>query len=153
VTAVEIISLTNKKAGEKGRKTYQDKQQECMLAGVNLIEIDLLRRGPHVSAAPLSRLKKVAGAFDYHISAAVPASSEVFFAAAIKLTDRLPAFGIPLDPDTQPVTVDLQPLLERAYDSGRYGAEIRYDQPPDPPLTPEQQAWAEGVLRGKGLLP
>jgi hypothetical protein len=153
VTAVEVISLTNKKAGEKGRKTYQDKQKECMLAGVNLIEIDLLRRGPHVSAAPLSRLKKVAGDFDYHISAAVPASSEVYFAAPIKLADRLPAFGIPLDPDTPPVTVDLQPLLDRAYDSGRYATEVRYDRPPDPPLAPERQAWAEGVLRAKGLLP
>jgi hypothetical protein len=123
-----------------------------MLAGVNLIEIDLLRSGPHVTAVSPSRLKKVAGAFDYHISVAVPHSSENYFAAAIKLADRLPAFGIPLDPDTPPVTVDLQPLLDRAYDTGRYAAELRYDRPCDPPLTAEQQAWAEGILREKSLL-
>jgi hypothetical protein len=152
VTAIEVISLTNKKAGEKGRKTYQEKQQEYMLAGVNLVEIDLLRAGPHVTAVSPSRLKKVAGAFDYHVSVAVPSSPEGYFAAAIKLADRLPAFGVPLDPGVPPVTVDLQPLLDRAYDTGRYAAEVRYDRPPDPPLTPEQQAWAEGVLRQKGLL-
>ena len=49
---------------------------------------------------------------------------------------------------------DLQPLLDRSYETGRYGEEVRYDRrQPDPPLTPEQQAWAEGVLRAKGLLP
>jgi hypothetical protein len=153
VTAIEIISLTNKKASEKGRKTYQEKQHEYLHAGVNLVEIDLLRRGPHVTAVSPSRLQKVAGPFDYHISVAVPTSAEGYFAAAIQLADRLPAFGIPLDPGTPPVTVDLQPLLDRAYDTGRYAAEVRYDQPPDPPLTPDQQAWAEGILRAKGLLP
>lgn len=153
VTAVEVISLTNKRAGEKGRKTYQDKQREFALAGVNLIEIDLLRRGPHVTAVPLSRLKRAAGEFDYHVSASVPASADVYFAAAIKLDDRLPAFGLPLDPGVPPATVDLQPLFDRCYDTGRYATDARYDRPPDPPLAPAQQAWAEGVLRAKGLLP
>ena len=45
-----------------------------------------------------------------------------------------------------------QPLLDRCYDTGRYAEEVRYDRPPDPPLTPEQQAWAEAILREKGVL-
>lgn len=152
VTAIEVISLTNKQAGDKGRKTYQDKQQEYQLAEVNLVEIDLLRGGPHVSAVSLLRLKRLAGPFDYHISVMVPSSSELYFAAPIKLSDRLPAFGIPLDPGVPAVVVDLQPLLNRAYDTGRYGDEVRYNLPCNPPLTPEQQAWAEGILRAKGVL-
>lgn len=152
VTAIEVISLANKRAGEKGRKQYQAKQQEYLLAGVNVIEIDLLRSGPHVTLVSPKRLQRMAGPFDYHVSVAVPRSVGVYFAAAIKLVDRLPAFGIPLDSDVTPVTVDLQPLLDRCYDTGRYADEVRYNVPPEPPLAPEQQAWAEGILRQKGLL-
>jgi hypothetical protein len=154
VTAVEILSPSNKRAGDNGRKAYQDKQEEFRLGGVNLVEIDLLRAGPHTTAVPLSRLKRAAGAaFDYHVSVTVAGERRSFHVAPIRLTDRLPAIGIPLDPDVTAVTADLQPLLDRAYNSGRYADAVRYDRPPDPPLTPEQQAWAEGVLRAKGLIP
>mgnify|MGYP002780629851 CR=1 FL=1 len=153
VTAVEVISLTNKRSGDKGRKTYQDKQHEYQLSRVNLVEIDLLRAGPHVTATPLPRLRKVLGAFDYHVSVVVAGEPILHHAAGITLAERLPAFAIPLDPDVAPVTVDLQPLLDRCYESGRYSQLIDYHQPCEPPLTAEQQAWAEGVLREKGLLP
>jgi hypothetical protein len=153
VTAVEVISLANKRAGEKGRKTYQDKQQEYRLSGVNLVEIDLLRRGPHVTASPLGRLRAVLGSFDYHVSVVVAGAAASYQAAGIKLEDRLPVIGLPLDPDVPAITVDLQPLLDRCYDGGRYPELVDYRRQPDPPLTPEQQAWAEGVLRAKGLLP
>jgi hypothetical protein len=153
VTAVEIISLTNKKAGERARKTYQNKQQEYRAAGVNIVEIDLLRQGPHVSAVPLNRIqRKVRGAFDYHVSALVAGDPNQFFAAPIKLADRLPAIGIPLDHKAAPVTVDLQPLFDRAYDTGRYPELVDYRKPCDPPLTPDQLAWAECILREKGIL-
>jgi len=153
VTAVEVISLSNKKAGDKGRKTYQDKQTEYKLAAVNLVEIDLLRRGPYVSAVPRNRLQRVGKSFDYHVSVVVAGSPNSFHAAPIPLADRLPAIGIPLDLGVEPVTVDLQPLLDRCYDTGRYRELVRYGQSCDPPLTPEQQAWAGGILREKGLLP
>jgi uncharacterized protein DUF4058 len=60
---------------------------------------------------------------------------------------------VPLDAGAAPVEVDLQPLFDRCYDSGRYAARARYaEQRPEPPLTPEQQAWAEGVLRAREFL-
>ncbi len=151
VTAVEVISLANKRAGESGRKTYQDKQREYMLSGVNLVEIDLLRAGPHVTATPLARLRKVLGEFDYHVNVVVAADAR-HHAAGIRLGDRLPAFAIPLDPDVPAVVIDLQSLLDRCYDGGRYTELFSYREPCEPPLTPEQQAWAEGILREKGLL-
>lgn len=153
VTAFEVISLTNKRAGEQGRKTYQDKQHEYWLSDVNLVEIDLLRRGPHVTATPLKLLREKLGEFDYHISAVVPGARPSHHGAGIKLADRLPAIGIPLDPGVTPITIDLQPMIDVAYDRGRYTELFSYREPPDPPLTPDQQAWAEGVLRAKGLLP
>ncbi|AMV27826.1 hypothetical protein VT84_25715 [Gemmata sp. SH-PL17] len=153
VTAIEIISLTNKRAGEQGRKTYTDKQHEYRLSGVHLVEVDLLRRGPHVAATPLAHLRKIFGEFDYHVSVVVAGAVPRYHAAGIKLVDRLPEFAIPLDTNVPPVTVNLQPLLDRCYDSGKYAALTSYREPCDPPLTPEQQVWAEGILRAKGLLP
>jgi len=152
VTAFEVISLTNKRAGEKGRKTYQDKQQEYWLSNVNLVEIDLLRRGPHVTATPFALLRQKLGMFDYHISVVMPGERPSHHAAGIKLIDRLPVIGIPLDSGVPPVTIDLQPMIELAYDRGRYTELFSYRALPDPPLTPEQQVWAEGILRAKGLL-
>jgi hypothetical protein len=152
VTAVEVISRANKKAGENGRKAYRDKQEEYRLSGVHLIEIDLLRVGPHVTATPLPRLRRKLGQFDYHVSVVVATDPPTYHAAGIRLTDRLPAIGIPLDPGVPPVTIDLQPMLDTAYDRARYTELFDYRNPPDPPLTPEQHAWAEGILRAKGLL-
>ncbi len=152
VTAFEVVSVTNKRAGEKGRKTYQDKQHEYWLSDVNLVEIDLLRRGPHVTATPLALLHQKLGEFDYHVSVVLPGGRPSHYAAGIKLADRLPAIGIPLDPGAPPITIDLQPMIDLAYDRGRYPELLNYREPCDPPLTPDQQAWAEDVLRAKGLL-
>ncbi len=153
VTAVEVLSLSNKKAGDGGRTSYQQKQSEFRLGAVNLVEIDLLRAGPHTTAVPLTHLKLVAGQFEYHVSVTVAGSPTRYFARPIKLTERLPIIQVPLDPGVPLVRIDLQPLLDRAYDTGRYRQLARYSRPCDPPLTPEQQAWAEGILRAKGLLP
>ena len=48
---------------------------------------------------------------------------------------------------------DLQPLFDEVYDTGLYAEYTDYAQSPDPPLTPEQQAWADAVLRERGLIP
>ncbi len=152
VTAVEVLSPANKKKGA-GRTAYQDKQEEFRLGGVNLVEIDLLRTGSHTTAVPLTTLRRKAGASEYHVSVRVASAPAQYFAAALRLADRLPAFGIPLDPGVAPVVVDLQPLLDRAYDTGRYAHAVDYRRDPAPPLAPEQRAWANAVLKERGLLP
>jgi len=152
VTAVEVISLTNKRAGEQGRKSYSDKQEEYWLSGVNLVEVDLLRRGPHVSATPHRRVLARFGPFDYHVSVVLARQRPAYHAAGFKLADRLPAFAVPLEPGVQPVLIDLQPMLDRAYERGRYADLVNYRAPADPPLAPDQQAWAESILRTKGLI-
>jgi hypothetical protein len=151
VTAVEILSRSNKQAGDPGQKAYSAKQEEHLLGDVNLVEIDLLRGGTHVSAVPVSHLR-TAGAFDYHVCVTAAGNRDRYHVAPIRLTDRLPAFGIPLDPGVDPVVVDLQPLPDRAYDTGRYAGALDYRRDPEPPLTPEQKAWADALLRAKGVL-
>ncbi|MBN9523999.1 DUF4058 family protein, partial [bacterium] len=153
VTAVEILSPSNKKSGESGRAGYQQKQTEFRLGGVNLVEIDLLRGGAHTTAIPLPELRRVAGRYDYHIAMTVQGEPTQHFVRPIRLDERLPVIRIPLDPGVPPPELDLQPLLDRAYDSGRYAKRARYARDPVPPLTSEQKAWADATLKEKGLLP
>ncbi|MFO0852636.1 MAG: DUF4058 family protein [Gemmataceae bacterium] len=151
VTAVEVISPTNKWPGP-GRTSYRQKQDEYRAAGVNLVEIDLLRGGPHTTAAAAAELQAAAGPFDYHVCVTVGAVPGRSFVAPIRLTDPLPAIPIPLDPGVPPVLVGLQPVFDRSYDEGGFAKLAKYGRrAPDPPLTPDQRAWAEGVLRAKGV--
>jgi hypothetical protein len=153
VTAVEIVSLSNKKAGDGGRTSYQQKQGEYRASGVSLVEIDLLRSGPHTTAVLESRLRAVVGEFDYHVCVMLAGARNLYFVAPIKLANRLPEFPIPLDRGVTPVTVNLQSVFDRCYDEGGFARLAKYDRRPcDPPLTPEQQVWAEGILRAKGLI-
>ena len=56
-------------------------------------------------------------------------------------------------PSVPIVKLDLQAVFDRCYDEGPFADLARYDRrQPDPPLTPEQRAWAESILREKGLL-
>jgi hypothetical protein len=154
VTAIEVVSLANKKPGDAGRLSYQQKQGEYRASGVNLVEIDLLRRGPHTTAVPEAKLRAAAPHFDYHVCVSSAETSREFFVAPIRLTDRLPSIPIPLDEGVPPVPLDLQVVFDRCYDEGPLPDLARYDRrKSDPPLTPEQQSWAEGILRAKGLLP
>jgi hypothetical protein len=51
------------------------------------------------------------------------------------------------------VKIDLQAVFDRCYDTGPYPVENPYRLAPEPPLNPEQDAWATNLLREKGLLP
>ena len=48
------------------------------------------------------------------------------------------------------LTFDIQPLLDRCYENGRYD-ELNYRVDPNPPFSPADAAWAEEMLRAKGL--
>lgn len=152
VTVIELLSVANKTPGGTNHGAYRQKQAELRQAGVSLVELDLLRSGIHTTAAPLHRLKAIQP-HSYHICISAADIVEKVFVAPIRLMDPLPRVAIPLDAGVPPVMVELQPLLDQAYTNRRYGRQIQYGRPPVPPLTAEQQAWAEELLRTKGLLP
>ena len=152
VTAVEVLSLSNKTPGDKGRAAYRRKQSEYLREGVALVEIDLLRGGQHTTAVSLTRLRATAGAVPYHVCVSAPFFDGQRFVSPIRLADPLPTLSVPLDHDVPPVAVALQPLLDQAYDRRLYRRQLRYTSPPEPPLTADQQAWAEGILRVNGLI-
>ncbi len=145
VTVIEIISPSNKVAGAEGRADYLRKRQEVTTSPVHLVEIDLLRGG-----VPIFVRNELAEC-DYlvHISRAERRPKGTVW--PILLRQRLPEIGIPLRGRDADAPIDLQDLLAAAYDRGAYDLLIDYSLPPDPPLNPEDAAWADGVLRRAGL--
>lgn len=153
VTTVEILSRANKTPRARGRKQYRKKQREMLNSQVNLVEIDLLRYGTHTTAVPLDHALAQTGPFDYHACVHCFDEFSDYLVYPIRLGARLPVIAIPLLPGDPAVRIDLQPLLDRCYDVGSYRRRARYRDPiTAPPLRPEQQEWAEGVLRAKGIL-
>ena len=113
---------------------------------MNLVEIDLCRRGdwerllwPHTLPPRAKTTYRIITR-----RAQWPGQLEVY---PISLRQRLPAFPIPLRPDDPDLPLDLQPLLDRAYDNGRFGRTLAYDEPLVPPLEGEDAAWAAELLR------
>lgn len=149
VTAVEVLSPSNKAPGDNGRKAYLKKQKEFVAAKANIVEFDFLRGGEHATAVPWASLVEEYGhGFPYHVSVYL-ARGRRYFGAIYTLRKPLPPAVFPLDAGVKPVTIALQPLLDRAYDAGRYAELLDYAAPPDPPLSPEDQAWADAILKAK----
>src|SRR5207302_681231 len=142
VTTVEVLSRTNKSPGEHGRDLYVQKQQEVLKHKVHLVEIDLLRGGEHTTAVPLEEAVARAGSFDYHVCVHRFDRPYDYFVYPIQLGNRLPAIAIPLLPEHTAVRIDLQPVLDRCYDSGLYRRRVRYgEHTPVPSLSAEQAEW------------
>lgn len=148
ITVIELVSLSNKQPGE-GRNLYLKKQAELAAGNVNSVEIDLLRSGQHVTAAPADQLPQSYRA-PYRICVSRATRPEHWEVYRVPLQERLPAIAIPLRPSDADVALDLQPLVDRCYETGAYD-DLDYTRPPDPPLDAEAAAWADQLLREKGL--
>src|SRR5918911_1666924 len=70
---------------------------------------------------------------------------------AFGLRDPLPVFPVPLLPEDEEPLVDLQRLVHTLYDRASYDLRLDYRQDPVPPLTGDTAAWADALLRERGL--
>jgi hypothetical protein len=148
IATIEVVSPSNKSPGQEGFAMYRAKQREVLAGQAHLIEIDLSRAGTHVTAVPEDIAREKAGSFDYHVSVHRSDRPKEFMVYPIRLRQRLPVITIPLLPSDPPVQLDLQAAFNRAYEAGPYGKTIWYrNDPIDPPLTPEQAAWAATRLK------
>ena len=152
VTTIEILSFANKRPGDEGRSLYLKKQREMLAGKVNLVEIDLLRKGAHTTCVPREKIEAKGGPFDYHVVVHAFEQSDQFRVYARRIGRPLPRVAVPLLPGDGSVDIDLQALADRAYDTGRYERRVKYRAwTPDPALSPEQAAWADEMLRTKGI--
>jgi hypothetical protein len=145
VTVIEVLSPTNKIRGSRGRASFMDKRREILASEVHWVEIDLLRAGdPSVTRPPL-----VPSDYRILVSRAGQHSQARYWPVSVRQT--LPAIGIPLRGKDADVPLDLGAVLNAAYDNGAYDLSIDYCREPEPPLSPEDRAWADQLLRQRGV--
>ena len=149
ISVMEVLSPSNKAPGP-ARWQYEAKQKQVLSSDVNLIEIDLLLDGAHVLAVPPRELESL-GEWDYLVCVSRGADRERFEVAPIPLAQRLPCVAVPLRADDADVTIDLQAVFTRCYDNGAYAEALDYSAPLSAPVSEEQSAWIESLLRQKGL--
>ena len=148
VTVIEFLSPWNKRPGP-GQDEYLRKQRQLVEARTNLVEIDLVRAGRRVMVVPEDQLPP-SHRTTYRVSVTRghrPGEAEVY---RVSLREPLPSIRVPLRPTDRDVWLELQPLLEQAYRNGRYEL-TDYRQEPDPPLDAGDAAWADEILRAKGM--
>lgn len=140
VAVIEVVSPSNKRS-RKGRRSYRQKQRETLAGDRHLVEIDLLRSGPHVLSVPSWRATDLGG-YDYLACVSRSPDRTKYELYPRRLRDRLPRVRVPLvEPDAD-VVMDVQAAVEQIYQEGGYALMLRYQEPCEPPLSAEDQQWA-----------
>ncbi len=144
VTVIEFVSPSNKRIGE-GLDRYRQKQEECRDGGVNLVEIDLTRAGDRSLIMPVNSLRE---SFRSTYLAVVRRGvewrrSHVY---RLPLQKRLDGIPIPLRPTDRDVVLDLQALVDQAYENGHYDHDLTYEEELAPPLSDEEARWAKQLI-------
>ena len=133
ITCIEILSPVNKRA--PGWQAYHEKRTGMHLAGVHLLEIDLLRRGKRHVLNPSLPMT------DY-LCALWRAGSNKLEVWTNRAREPLPVLPVPLispDPD---VLLPLKAALDMIYQRGLYNLSIDYSKSPAPPeFSEEDQQW------------
>ena len=146
VTVIELVSPTNKYAGP-GRISYVARQTEVRRSTVHLVEIDLLRTGPHVVAVPEWAARQH-GPYAYLVCVnRAVALRDRFQLYLRRVCERLPRLLLPLAAPDPDIVLDMQTVLARTYEAGGYAERLHYALPCVPPLSPEEQAWADTLIR------
>ena len=134
-TIIEFVGPTNYYPANV-LEAVQARRRECIETGISFVEIDLTGNYRLVSNRN----------YDYVVNVfnALTERSERYTS---RLRQRLPGILIPVPGGGSDVVLDLQPLVDEAYESGRYGLTIDYSRPLSPPLDGDDAAWAEQLLR------
>jgi len=135
ITVLELLSPTNK---GRHREQYLLKRDQVLVSTAHLVEIDLLRGG-----APMPAPDRPECDYSVIVSRAERRPEADFW--PIRLRERLPVIPVPLRAPDRDATLDLQELLHRVYDAGRY-AHYVYEGRPQPPLRLDEGAWAAQYL-------
>ena len=147
-TVIEVLCPSDKHGS--GRRRYLQKQQDRLRAGVNLVEIDLLRVGEPECSPEIAMTLTPAHGTRYLVivtRAHRPSEVEVY---DCPLRDPLPTIRVPLRPSDLDVPLALQPLIDRVYRTGRYWQDSHFEVL-SPALTTDDAAWVEERLQLAGL--
>ena len=93
-------------------------------------------------------IKSADGLSDYYILVSVAQQRPQAQLYPFTLKETLPKFLMPLQGADEVIAVDMQTIFEGVCDRASYPSRIDYSQPiPAPTLSPEDQAWAESLLK------
>ena len=140
VTAIEVLSPSNKEAGDD-RTAYLSKRGEYLGSRVNLVEIDLLRRGPRL---PLSR--PAPAIQDYYVMVCRSWEYPRADLWAFTIRNLLPKIPIPVAEEIPDTLLPIRDCIDRVYDEGCYDTELDYDCRLVPRLNRADTAWVRSVL-------
>ena len=139
VTAIEVLSPSNKRVGGQGRASLLDKRREAYQGQVHWMEVDLLRAGARTTH-PVPPVDAEYYVFLSRLMAA-PAERQACY-WPMPLRDRLPVIGVPLRGGDEDVPLDLQVAMDYVHLRGSYDLTLPYDaDPPRPRLMPDDAAW------------
>ncbi len=144
ITAIDILSPTNKRAG-KNRRDYEEKRQAILDSSTHLVEIDLLRQYPPM---PFEGTDETA---HYRILVSRSEKRPQADLYLFSVREPIPTFNLPLRPGDEEPLVDLNALLHHLYERAGYDLSIDYTLDAVPPLQGEYAVWAADFLREKGL--
>jgi hypothetical protein len=113
VTVVDFLSPSNKLPGD-GRRKYERQRSELGAAEISLLEIDLVRTGPTLLNLPKPGLPSNAR-IEYYVCLRRSRAPQRAYVWPISIRNRLPTVPIPQGFADNDVSLDLQALLEQAY--------------------------------------
>ena len=144
ITVIELISPSNKIG--RGLEKFLKKRDELIEAGVNIVEIDLVRRGdwrallkPHMCPREMVS--------EYRVTVRPGGQWSEAYLYPVDLRKELPRIAIPLRKGDPQVFLDLQQLVTDAYVRGRYMGRLNYRGPLDPPLMGDDAQCAAEIVR------
>jgi len=140
ITVIEVLSPKNKQKG-KGRTTYEKKRGLILGSLSHLIEIDLLRGN-----LAMTMMGKVQST-DYRIVVSRSSQRPKADLYGFNLPEPIPTFLLPLKPEDEELTVDLQTIVDGVCERAGYNQRIDYQEPiPPPALSGTDQQWVDELL-------
>jgi hypothetical protein len=138
VTSIEFLSLWNKDSSE-GREAFRREQRELLDGGVNLVEIDLIRGDGWALSVSES---VVPATYRYPYRICVRRASERSRAVCYRVTlqERLPVIRIPLRAEDNDIRLDVQKLIDDAWQDGGYFG-LSHLHGPLPPFSATDADW------------
>ena len=137
ITAIEVLSPSNKRPGSV-RDQYMAKRMHYFCSNANFVEIDLLRGYPRL---PMQGMPEC----DYCAMVSRAEERPQVGVWPIGLRHRLPSIPIPLRAPDKDLKLNLQDILNGAYDTGAFANYI-YNVHPQPPLRAEDTTWARKII-------
>lgn len=143
VTALELLSPKNKRAGE-GRRAYEKKRYQVLASLTNLVEVDLLRGGRPLPVNRPGNGTDRQGCYSVLVSRSeLRPRAELY---EFGLRQQILPFALPLKPKEDALTVDLQAILTGVYRRAKYHLAIDYHQPIKPVIATAEREWVDALL-------